>query len=442
MNPRPLSRTRGAWVSIVHLMAAVSPRVRIGIAVEADAVRAVGVRWGRVLWGVECPVSPGDLPADGVATCLAAAPKPTWPMPTAGVALGPLHAQTKRLAGLPAIADGRLLGRAVQAHAGRFFLKNGIPLVTSAVRRSGPSEGWAAAFEQPTVSSIVAAGRRAHVRVRAMVPAVDVVARGLVGLRDETLIWPDGTDGTAVTWAGGHLVSVRRLPSVSTSVPATVLVPVPALSPLGSSASRFAAAYGAALEIAQPAESSALTYRTVGADAPDDAHAPRRLRLGAALAAAVIALVAAALAPALAARYAERGATRRLAELAPAAVAEQRVGHDLAMVSAALGEVAAFDSASRSMTVVLATIARALPPGVALLALHADSAGGSVVALAPRVGGSAVLAALDHVPLLSAPEIVGAVTHDVNGGHDDERVTIRFGWARAGAGRPGAGGRT
>jgi hypothetical protein len=99
-------------------------------------------------------------------------------------------------------------------------------------------------------------------------------------------------------------------------------------------------------------------------------------------------------------------------------------GAELRRVTAALDEVAAFDASRRPATTLLAELTRALPDGAAMVALRIDSAGGSLVAVAPRA--PAVLMPLERVPGIRAPEIVGPVTREVLGGREVERVTVRF----------------
>jgi hypothetical protein len=195
-----------------------SPRVRIGLAIDRTAVRAVGIQFGRVAWGAETPIGASDSVEDAVVASLASRPgRHAWTAavftPSVAVALGPAYAQTKRLVGLPPLSDAALVARTVQEHVGRFFLKNGIPLVTTAVRSDGMGGTWAAAFDQPVLTSLAAACVRVRVRLRGVVPAVDVLASGLAGLSDATVLWPDGDAAVAVTWAAGRLAAVRRATS-------------------------------------------------------------------------------------------------------------------------------------------------------------------------------------------------------------------------------------
>jgi hypothetical protein len=408
-----------------------SPRLVIGVAVDGACVRAVGLRFGRVVWGLETEITGPHAIADALTACLASRPRHSswvsrvvqatvaWALPpVVTIALGPTHAQTKRLVGLPPLADAGLAARAVQEHVGHFFLKNGIPLVTTSVRADGAESAWAAAFEQPMVMALATACHESRVQLRAVVPAVDVLSHGLVAMYDDTLVWLDGHargDVFAITWRGGRLAGVRR--AMAATGEAVSPVPVPTLAVLGERAWRFAPAYGAAVSPAP------LTYRADG----QHRRTTSRRHVAIAAAAAVLALVLAAVAPALAARRVEGRATAQLKRLGPSETRALAAARDLGLVTAALGEVAAFEQSARISTLELRDLANALPSGAALLAVHMDSLGGSIVAIAPRAG--AVVTPLDHIPWLASPEIVGPVTREQSGGHEVERVTVRFHWS-------------
>jgi hypothetical protein len=343
----------------------------IGLAIERDRLRAVGVRGARVVWGVDAPITDTTQLGDALAAFLVRLPVRRFGRPRVTVALGATFAQTKRLAGLPPIGDERVLAKTVQEHAARFFLKNGIPLVTTSVRLDANGQPWGAALQKSVVDTIVSACRASRLELAGIVPAVDVAK-------------PD----------------------------------VAPLASLGHEAREFSAAYGAAVM------SGALTWR---AGAGADEEAPR-WRVTTIACAAGLALVLAVLAPGLGARLTEHRAIAHLATIARPTRAAQRVARDNDLVKRALGEVASFDRGRRPATLLMAALAKALPEGAALLALHVDSAGGSVVAFAPRAG--ALLTRLETVPGLAAPEITGPVTRETAGGQEVERVTVRFRWSK------------
>jgi hypothetical protein len=338
----------------------------IGLAIERDRLRAVGVRGARVLWGVDAPITEAPL-GNALAAFLDRLPPRRFGRPHVTVALGATFAQTKRLAGLPPIGDERVLAKTVQEHAARFFLKNGVPLVTTSVRLDVDGQPWGAALQKDVVDTIVSVCRASRLDLLCIVPAIDV-----------------------------------SKPEIA------------ALAPLGVEALEFAAAYGAAVT------PGALAWRT---RAVGDEQAPR-WRVTTIACAAGLSLVLALLAPGLGARAAEHRSIAHLATIAAPTRSAQRVARDNDLVTRALGEVASFDRGRRPVTVLMAALAKALPDGAALLALHVDSAGGSVVAFTPRAG--ALLARLETVPGLAAPEITGPVTRETAGGHEVERVTVRF----------------
>jgi len=342
----------------------------VGLAIERDRLRAVGVRGARVVWGVDASLTDATPLADALTGFLAQLPLGRFSRPRVTIALGATFAQTKRLAGLPPIGDERLLARIVSEHASRFFLKNGVPLVTTSVRLDEQGKPWGAALQKTVVDTIVSACRTSRLRLSGIVPAVDVAK-----------------------------------------------TEVAALAPLGRDATQFAAAYGAAVT------AGALAWR---AGTTDETVAPR-WRMIAITSAAGLAVLLAILAPGLGARAAEHHAIAHLATIAASTRTTQRVARDVGLVTEALGEVATFDRDRRPVTMLMAALAKALPDGAALLAFHVDSAGGSVVALVPRA--ASLLTRLESVPGLGAPEIVGPVTRETAGGNQVERVTIRFRWS-------------
>jgi hypothetical protein len=386
--------------------------VSLGIAVGADRIRAVALRAGRIVAATEAEVGAGDSLSAALAELLAAVPLPRFPRPRVVVALGPTLAQTRRIAGLPPLDDARLLGQVVREGAGKFFLRNGVPLVVTGVRIVEPGTVWAAALDERAVRAVEAGCRSAGVRVERFVPAVAVLGRGL---GDEHLFWPDGGAVAEVRLRGGELESVRRL-SAAQAPAGPPPAAIPALAWLGEHGWRFADAYGAA----SLPQYETLVHRPSGA-AVGDVPAWRLAAAGCALAAA---LAFAAVAPAVRAMAAEDEAMGRIAAVQDRRRVASDSERELARVTEALAEAAAFDAGRYSPTLLLADLTAALPPGSAIVAFRVDTAGGSVVALAPRA--AAVVRPLEKVPGLVAPEIVGPVTREALAGRELERVTVRF----------------
>lgn len=398
--------------------------VSLGIAVGADRVRAVALNAGRIVAATEAEVGPGDSLATAVAELLAGTALPRFPRARVTVALGPSLAQTRRISGLPPLEDGGLLAQLVREAAGKFFLRNGAPLATTGVRMVEPGTVWAAALDERTVRAVEAGCRAARLRVGRFVPAVAVLGHALA---EAQVLWPDGGAVAEVRLRDGEMESVRRL-SAAHAPAAPPPRTVPALARLGEGGWRFADAYGAALL----PEYEPMVLRAAGTGA---GGVPRwRLALaGGALGAAVL---FAAVGPAMKAMGAEDRAAGRIAAVQDRRRAAAETERELARVTAALAEAAAFDAKRYSATLLLADLTAALPAGSAVVAFRADTAGGSVVALAPRA--AAVVQPLERVPGIVAPEIVGPVTREALAGRELERVTVRFGVDAARRARPRA----
>jgi hypothetical protein len=404
----------------------VAVSVRIGLAVATDAVRGVAVHEGGVVWGGEVPADDTRTLTAVLSELLAAMPVRRWPRPAVVAAVGPAHSQLRRLTGLPPVADDRTLTRLVGQSTSRFFLRNGVPLVTTGVLRDGDGEAWGGAIEQPVVAELEAACRANGFRLAAVLPALAVLSNALEG---DALTWCDGDVRAELTIAAGRLRTLRRtvVPADAIDAPA-VDQPraVTQLAETGAEAWRFADAYGAAVASAR----DPLAYRPARSASATPVPA---WRLAIAGAACVLSLLAALVAPSLAARQAANRATDRLSAMAVTRRAAVAAETDLGLVTGALEELAAFDRDRRSSILLLAALTRSLPKGSALVALRADSTGGTLVALAPRA--ALVMAALEGVPNLASPTIIGPITREVAGRAEVERVTVRFSWAGAPASR-------
>jgi hypothetical protein len=317
----------------------------------------------------------------------------------------------------------------VREGAARFFLRNGVPLATTGVRVVGAGEAWAAALEQPVLDATAAACRVTGLKLRTAVPAVAVLSAAVAGTGDARVEWRDGPVRAELNVAAGRLTSTRRLPAFASDAagPSEPPVLVPALAGVGEQAWSYADAYGAAVL----ARDEPVALR-LGGEAPLGGSVSGR-RLTLASVACLLAATAAVAAPGVASLRTARIAERELAALGPAQRALAADELELRRVDAALSEIGAFVEARRSPTLFLDRLAEVLPEDVSLVSVRVDSAGGHVVALAPRA--ASVLAALDSVPDIAALEIVGPVTKEVVGsgtatsGWSGERVTIRFRWA-------------
>lgn len=393
--------------------------LRIGLGVSEDMVRAVAVRDGRVIWGAESSVE--SQPIDvAVAELLRAAPLRRWSRPRIVAAVGPARSQLRRISGLPRVTDPKALAQMIGESVGRFFLRNGVPLVTTGVRREGRNDGWSAAIEQPVVASLDSGCRARGLRLSAVVPTMAVLQHALEG---ESLLWRDGEVYARLTLVGNRLSALRRVNTIAGDTDVGGGDPPRSVAPLnalGTESWRFADAYGAAVT----STTDDLAHRPARAPRARPVPAWRLWLAGAAF---VLALAAALLVPTLVRRRASARATAELSRLAKQRGAAVAAESDLAHLSAALDEVAAFERDRRSTTRFLGAVAHALPAGAALVTLRTDSTGGLLVALTPRA--ALLIGKLEDVPNLSTPTIVGPVTREVAGGAEVERVTIRFRWA-------------
>jgi hypothetical protein len=385
----------------------------IGLAVASDELRAVAVRGGVVRWAVRAGRTEEPALSVQIAALLAQAPVPRWRRWRAIAVVGPSAAQVRRLTGLPPLESRATLSVLVREGAGRFFLRNGVPLEVAGVRVIARGSVWAAAFEQPMVAEIAAGCRAAGLTLRAIAPAVNALG---AGLQDDRVVWRDGDVRAQIVFAKGTLTSVRRLPSELPAGAEQSLRPVAALGSLGKDAWRFADAYGAALA----SDSEPLALRT---GAQSDAAVSRRRIVAASIAFASAALIA-LVTPAVASVIDQSRVLKQLNAIAPQARDAAVVEQELRRMTRALAQVDAFATARRSPTALLASLTRVLPPGAALVTLRVDSAGGTLVFLAPRAARA--IASLDSVAEIASPEVVGPVTKEIAGTKEVERATVRF----------------
>jgi hypothetical protein len=390
-------------------------RLTIGLGIGGDGVRAVALRAGRIAWALER--ARGDEPlARTIEQLLADAPITRWPRPRVIAAVGPAHAQTKRLVGLPAVSDTSRLGDVVRESASRFFLRNGVPLVTT-WRPSADGTPWAAAVEQPVLDAIESACRTRRVKLAAIVPTVSVLGPGAdEATGAERIAWTDGELCVDLSFEAGELVAVRRASGAS-NLTALESRHVVALDVLGPDGSRFADALGAAR--ARP--DAVLAWRARG---ESRARTAPGWRLAFAAIAAIVAGVASLAAPGVAAHRAERSAMARLTALAPVRRDVTFAEREFAKLTVGLGEVAAFDAPRYPMTPLLADLTHALPDESALVTLHVTRNAGNLIVLTPRA--AVVLTKLETVPGIEGAEIIGPVTRELLAGKTLERVTVRF----------------
>ena len=401
---------------------AASRRPRIGLGVGADAIRAVGVRRGVVQWAIELPRDDDTALTVQLIALLARVPRnyAGWPRTSVVAAIGPGLVCTKRLSGFPEVADHRIAAQLVREGASRFFLGSTGPVVTS-VGTLGSGDPWAAAFEGLVVDAVAAACDVARLRLEVVVPAVAVLGASVEG---DALDWTDGESHVQLRFAQRKLAEIHRAHSAAAEQQHSPFVP--ALEALGDDRMRFADAYAAATS--GPA---AWELRAPRADATPAQTSRSRVRGRVAVGLCAVAFAAALLAPALAAGATGRRARAELASIATHRAEAARVHGNLALVTAALAEVASLAQGRRSSLELLAQLTAVLPEGSAITTLRVDSTRGTIVVLTARA--TEVVSQLDTIGLLVTPEIVGPVTREVISGRELERVTVRFGLAIGGA---------
>lgn len=390
---------------------------RVGLAVARDAVRAVALRRRRIVWAAEVPLEQRRGLEETIGALLAEAPLPRWPRPILSAAVGPHAAQVKLVGGLPDVADAATLAAIVREGAGSFFLKNGVPLVTTGVRPAGTGVAMAAALDLPCVEAIRNACRARGWRLAQIAPTAVAL---ILALEDEHLVWTDGAVVLEITRAGGRpaVESVRTRPACAADTAGVTARPVPVLATLGEGAVGYADAFGAtALGEGEPLTLNALTAGLLSRSEVQRPFIAPLLILGAAVAFLV-------LSP-LAARWAGERADARLAAVRPGRwqVILTALGQ-LDRATRVLDEAGAFAASRSSVTDLLGGLTRALPDGSALTSLELDGDRGQLETLTQQPAD--VLAAIKRVRSVTAAELVGPVKPEPVGGRDIQRVTIRF----------------
>lgn len=376
-------------------------------------------------WAMEVQREDGDSLSESLTNLLEQCPlqklrRTQWMRPQVVVAIGPSLVQVKKLSGLPPLQDSAALSAVIREGAGRFFLKNGVPLLTTDVTliKPEPGTGWAAAFEAPVVEQVQRVCVDAGLKLRAIVPAT--IALGQVA-RSGELTWIDGYVQAQLSYCDRELVTSRqlRVPRHDGERAEAVGSPSshPALEPLGDNAMHYADAYGATR-----IEHGARLLLSIETASRVRASSRTRIRIAASMFfLSVVALLA--VPPLLASRSATRARTR-LAPIAAEARKARGIERELDQVSSTLQLVSEFTAERSSLTVLLEHITAALPEHAAIVTLEVDSARGTIVALAPRA--SQVTDALERVSGVASPQVVGPITPMTTRVGVVERVTLRF----------------
>lgn len=335
--------------------------MRVGIAIEAGRVSAVALRGRRTVWAAEAPYDGAEDLERALAALAAERPRRAR---IAAVGLGPDVARVKTLEGLPRLPHMQLAAH-VRLYSRRYFLQNGVPLVTDATpldTKQTPGRAIAAAAPTPIIEAIARGLEAAGVECRTIVPFTLLKA------------------GTASDpFAAARVVALARDAPL-------------ALLPDATRISRVAAG-------------------------------KRSLVRWAALAAASVAL---AVVVWFAAQIRdERAATHELERLTPAVEAAIAMRSDLDATTDALAILARVSAGRAHRARQLAELAHALPDSAFLVSLRLEPDGrGSLAGYAPSA--AQVLARLERAGALAHPTFDGPVTREVVAGRERERFAIRF----------------
>lgn len=406
----------------------------LGIGICSAGVRAVRLCGADVAWSAEREISETRQLDVVLNEVLAEAVAASRRLRTVTVAVGPSRAQLRRLTRLPPVPPA-MLESLIQENASRFFLRNGVPIVTTSVARSDDGSVWAGAIEQPVVRMVVEACARHRLKLIGIVPSVAVLHHALTGT---SATWPDGELAALVEYDRGRIVAHRRVAwdTVVERTDPIALELTPSLREVPGAGWRFADAYGAALVGPRPGIACHATTGSAGTHPwRGQGFLPSGVACG-------LALIIAATAPGVASirdEYRSRAALATLGAAADeAAVAERQY----ALANSELQELRRFSETGRSVTLALASITKALATPAMLASIQFDSAGGTLTAIVPSA--SSVLRQLDTIQGMTDLVIVGPVSPEVGSpSHAQpsasssgfprmartERVTIRHKWS-------------
>lgn len=390
--------------------------VRIGLAIGRDGVRAVMTRGPRAVWAGEMPLGSNEELQTTISALLATAPRPRWSRPVVQAAIGPHGAQTRRVVGLPELADEDALAAVVREAIGTYFLKNGVPLLTTHVRPLDPGAVMVAAIDRPYVDAIRAACKARGWRIGPIAPTAVALTHSI---SEPQFHWTDGALTMEISRTdAGTLEAVRTRPTRAKDANEAPLSPVPALASLGAEAVRFADAFGAAaIDPHEP-----LVIRP---DAPE--LGSRMWPRGTIIRASALLLLGAAaigLSP-FGAQWAGTRARARVNQVRPGRWQVVSTSlQQLDRVSAILHQARAFADSRTSLSTFLGELGRSLPDHSAVLEFEWRDPRGAITVV--TTNPTAVLAAVRRLPGVTTVALVGSVSRQSVAGQDLQRVTIQF----------------
>jgi hypothetical protein len=401
-----------------------------GVYVSGETVSAISLRGERIEWMCEMSRDPdGDPLAVLLCRLLKQLPRTRLARPRVAVGVGPAAAQVRNVGTIAGGRDRRLVEAIVATNAGRFFLVNGIPVVTTGAQWAPDGGAWVGAVERPIIDAVAEACAHANVQLAVIAPAAASLGRAVQG---GAMTLADGEVLVTVSYQGDLLDRHRRefsAMAVADTDGVSFLAP---LAALGEDARRFAPAYGiarASVSVSLRVDPLAYTERSYSG-----------IRLT--LATCILALAFAATVPALAARVRSDAALRELHHLGGTRLVLEARERELADKIGLLHDLERFEASRRSTTLLLAALTEAIAHPTVLQSLQADTLGGTIVAATPRA--AALVAMLDSVPAITGAHLVGPVTQEPRAtaralgpampmpagepSEPMERVTVRFAW--------------
>lgn len=338
------------------------------------------------------------------------------------VVIGGSGAHVKCISGIPA-ASKLALRQIVATGAHRFFPGAVGSLVAGGVRPSGNGL-WAAVYAQDVVEAVRNGCAALGTSYVDLIPLA--AALGVPGADSRVVLEDSGVEVRLRYDEGGQLLQLERRLADGRAEPRPVAAAAMASTPTEPAHHDVAAATMAVLH----GRREPLGLRIVTSRTRDRS----RLRLSVAATACVVGLVGAIAAPGLIANRQLRATTSELRAVAPKRALALQAKWEVSRATQGLAELAEFDDRNVPVSLLLARISSALPPGAALITLQVDTVAGVAVVVGPRA--TDVVGAFEHIAGIGSPTIVGPVTPEtapaipgvggVSHGPAMDRVTIRF----------------
>ena len=357
----------------------------IGLYIESTRFWMVGTRRGELDWArtgewhQDQPLQPELL-----ALLRTSPASRKWSRPAVAVALSGEFAPLKRLLGLPATLDARVLAEVISQSQDKFFITHGRRHRVGSVRVNGPGDVWASVYDTGVVRAAMCAAAEAGLTVRVIVPAIAALGEIYAG---RTICWRDGRRELSLTYdAAGGIDRIRRA-TVGELKTAT-----------GSDAAHAAL-------LAAPREHT--RYELTG----EVAAIPLQFwRLPLAAAVLLLSMTAALIGPGWRATIAVHRAERTLGAVERQRSEAAGAREALRRATNALEELQRFDRSRRPVMPLLRAIAEHLPIGAALVSIDLDTTSGRVVAVGPAAG--AIINALEKTPGISSVSMIGPIGHE------------------------------